>query len=53
MSASKAKTPIIDERIYISISDKIEGFQSIREVKDSWDGEGRYSVDVNRKFLFL
>ena len=44
---------IIDERIYISISDKIEGFQSIKEVKDSWDGEGRYSVDIDRNFLFL
>lgn len=56
-TANKAYTfsrrEIIDESIYINESDKIEGFQSIKEVKDAWDGEGRYSVDVNRQFVFL
>lgn len=44
---------IIDERIYFTSSDKIEGFQSVKEVKDFWNGEGRYVVDVNRQFVFL
>ena len=39
--------------IDITVSDKIEGFPKIKDVKESWNGEGRYSVDVNREFLFL
>lgn len=48
-----SRKEIIDESIYYSSSDKIEGFQTVKDVKNSWDGEGRYSVDVNRQFLFL
>ena len=48
-----SRKEIIDERIYITISDKIEGLQSVKEVEDSWNYEDRYSVDVDRKFLFL
>lgn len=39
--------------IDINVSDKIEGYISVKKVKEAWNGEGRYSVDVNRKFLFL
>lgn len=39
--------------IDISVSDKIEGFMPVKKVKELWEGEGRYSVDVDRKFLFL
>lgn len=48
-----SRREIIDESIYFTSSNKIEGIQSVKEVKNSWDGEGRYSVDVNRQFIFL
>ena len=39
--------------IEINVSDKIEGYMPVKNVKELWNGEGRYSVDVNREFLFL
>jgi len=39
--------------IDLSISDKIEGFKTLKNVRDFWSDNGRYSVDVNRQFIFL
>jgi hypothetical protein len=41
------------EELDITVSDKIEGFQTVKAVKDFWGEDGKYKVDVNRQFIFL